>query len=97
MKVSFNPFARQEFAEAAGWYADEAGPLRANDFRNEIQRSLKLISEHPALGTPSAHDTRRLVVHRYPYSIVYRVELDVVRVLAIASQRRRPGFWSLRR
>ena len=97
MNIAFNPAARREFADAAGWYADEAGQLRAIDFRNEVQRSLKLLSEHPAVGTPSANDTRSLVVHRYPYSIVYRAEAGLVRVLAIASHSRRPGYWAGRR
>lgn len=51
MQISLNPLARVELIEAAYWYANEAGALRASDFRNEIQRSLKLAMEHPALAT----------------------------------------------
>jgi plasmid stabilization system protein ParE len=68
MNVSFNPVAKQEFAEAAGWYAEKAGERRATDFRNEVMHSLKLIAEHPNLGSPAAWKTRSLVVHRYPYT-----------------------------
>ena len=60
MNVSFNPAAKQEFAEAAGWYAEQAGERRATDFRNEVMHSLKLIAEHPNLGSPTAWKTRSL-------------------------------------
>ena len=97
MNVSFNPAAKQEFAETAGWYAEKAGERRATDFRNEIMRSLKLIAEHPNLGSPAAWKTRSLVVHRYPYSVIYRIEKNSLRVLAIANQSRRPEYWARRR
>ncbi len=97
MKIDFNPAAEIEFAEAVAWYADEAGPGQANDFRNEIHRSLQLLSDHPAMGAPRVGKTRSLVVQRYPYSIVYRVQVDTLRIIAIANQSRRPGYWAGRR
>lgn len=97
MRVSFNPLARVELVEAARWYANEAGELRASDFMNEIQRSLKLAIEHPALATPAVENTRRLQVHRYPYVLIYRVQADALRVLAVVHHSRRPGFWTGRR
>jgi hypothetical protein len=36
-------------------------------------------------------------VHHFPVSVVYRVEGDDLRILAIAAQRRKPGFWQGRR
>lgn len=97
MKATFNPAARQDLVEAARWYADEAGALRADDFKREAQRSLKLIVEHPALGSPAASGTRGLPIHRYPYSVIYRIEGDSLRVLAVAHHSRRPGYWAGRR
>lgn len=97
MRVSFNPEAEQEFSEAAKWYLDEAGSKQARDFRNEIHRTLQLLSEHPAIGTPGRNKARSLVVHRYPYSVVYRMLEDILRVIAIARHSRRPGYWAGRR
>lgn len=97
MNITFNPVARQELVETARWYANEGGALRAGDFKKEVQRSLKLIVEHPALGAHAASHTRSLLVHRYPYSVIYRIEGDILRVLAIAHHGRRPGYWAGRR
>lgn len=97
MKPVFEPAARKEFAEAARWYAAEAGPLHATDFRNEVHRTLSLLSDHPAMGTPAGSNTRRMAIHRYPYFIVYRVHAGRLHVLALAHHSRRPGYWAGRR
>lgn len=97
MKSIFEPAARKEFAEAARWYAVKASPLYATDFRNEVRRTVALLCDHSAMGTPAGSNTRRMVVHRYPYFIVYRVHADRLHVLALAHQSRRPGYWAGRR
>jgi hypothetical protein len=34
-----------------------------------------------------------LLVHRFPYSVVYEVIGDVVHVIAVAHSSRLPGYW----
>ena len=97
MKTVFEPAARTEFVEAVRWYAVESGQFYAKDFRNEVHRTLSLLRDHPAMGTPAESNTRRMVVHRYPFFIVYRIDSDALHVLAVAHQRRRPGYWVARR
>ncbi len=97
MKVAFNPAARQELVEAARWYANEASAVHAEDLKKEIRRSLELAITHPALGAPAINGTRSLPVHRYPYVLIYRIEADVLRVLAVFHHSRRPGYWRGRR
>ncbi len=97
MRVSFNPEAEREFCEAARWYLDEAGVNQARDFRNQVHRTLQLPREHPAVGTPGRNKTRSLLVHRYPYSVVYRIEADDLSIIAVARHSRRPGYWGGRR
>ncbi len=97
MRVTFNPAARRELVETARWYTNEAGGLCADDFKKEVQRSLKLIVEHPALGAITASHTHGLPVHRYPYSLIYRIEGGTLRVLAVVHHSRRPVYWVGRR
>lgn len=93
MKVIFEPLALAEFSEAARWYATEAGQVYATDFRNEVRRTLSMASDHPTMGTPANNNTRQLVVHRYPYSIVYRIVAETLHVIAVAHHSRRPAYW----
>jgi plasmid stabilization system protein ParE len=62
----------------------------------ELARSLDLVTSQPRAWAPTGPrraDLRRRVLARFPYSIVYRVEGDLVRVLAVMHQRQRPGYW----
>ncbi|WP_437650338.1 hypothetical protein [Sorangium sp. So ce362] len=36
---------------------------------------------------------RRLLLQRFPYGVLYAVELKRVFVLAVTHRRRRPGYW----
>jgi hypothetical protein len=39
------------------------------------------------------HGTRRYVLHRFPYTIVYRTENGWVELVAVAHQRLDPASW----
>jgi hypothetical protein len=48
------------------------------------------------LGKARAKEAKRLVLSRFPYSIVVRQFPDEIVVVAIAHQSRRPGYWRSR-
>ena len=96
MKAEFEPPARQELIESVNRYLAEAGSLRAAAFESEVTRTIELLFRLPRLGSPGAQDTRWIPLRRYPYSIHYRVEPDLIRVMAVAHQRRLPGYWAKR-
>ena len=93
MKISLNAQAELELVEGAAYYAREANAKIANAFISEFNRSAKLLGEFPKLGSTWRGRIRRLPLRRFPYSIVYYLRDSEVRILAIAHQRRRPGFW----
>jgi plasmid stabilization system protein ParE len=97
MRITFAQEARTEFAAAIRWYAKEAGPDQAKDFRAEVHQMLTLISEHPAIGAPTICGARHRVLRRFPFSIVYHSAADSLTILAIANHSRRPGYWLGRR
>jgi toxin ParE1/3/4 len=41
--------------------------------------------------------TRKLPLGRFPYTLVYRIDGDTVRVLAFMHQSRKPEYWLRRR
>lgn len=79
------------------WYIGEGAFIAADDFADEIDQALGLLSQFPELGKPSVHRTRTLALHSFPYSSIYRLQVDVVRVIALANHSRRPGFGPGRR
>jgi toxin ParE1/3/4 len=62
-------------------------------FASEVERTVSMIREHPDAGSPAGLPHRRMLVRRFPYWIVYRADQDSVLVLAVAHQRRHPGYW----
>lgn len=44
-------------------------------------------------GVMAAVPARRAPVPRFPYTVVYLVVGDAICVVAIAHERRRPGYW----
>ena len=93
MKISLSPEAEQELVEGALYYAREANAELGHAFVTEFARSATLLQEQPRLGAPWRGQIRRLPLRRFPYSIVYHLSGSEVRVLAVAHQRRKPGFW----
>lgn len=96
MNAEFDPAAEQEFIESTRRYLAEAGPLQADKFDNEVKRAVGLLLTLPKLGTPGAQGTRSIPLRRYPYSLHYRLEPDLIRILAVAHHSRRPGYWAKR-
>jgi plasmid stabilization system protein ParE len=97
MNVALSADALADVEQAADWYIDHDAWPAARDFHGELTRALARLTVEPGLGTPGPEGVRILPIHRFPYSLVYRYEGEEVRVLAVAAQRRRPGFWSGRR
>lgn len=96
-RVRTEPEASAELEDAAIWYNAHRAGLGV-EFVLAVDEALTLLDQWPELGQPVAALTndiaaRRIPVQRFPYDIVYMEWDDVIRVLAIAHHRRRPGYW----
>lgn len=96
MKAEFEPAAREELVESVSWYLREAGAVHATALEIEVRRVVGLLLRLPKLGALGVRDTRSVPLRRYPYSIHYRLEPGVIRIIAIAHHHRRPGYWRTR-
>lgn len=95
--VSVSDEAWDDARAAADWYIDQDAWPAALALYEEIEGALGRLRRSPGLGTPSRKSTRTLPIHRFHISLVYRWQGRAVHVIAIAPQRRRPGFWAGRR
>jgi plasmid stabilization system protein ParE len=92
MRIEFHPAALQELIDSARYYEAHL-PGLGTDFKSEVGRTLDLLSENPDIGVVIEAPYRRLPLHRFPFSIIYRIRESTLRILAVAHQRRRPGYW----
>lgn len=93
MIVRYEPAAREEVFEAVRWYADVAGVFIADAFERELDAAVRLLMRFPQLGAPGPRDSRSLRLDGFPYTLHYRFDGESIRILAVANQRRRPGYW----
>ena len=74
MRISFNPEATAEAEAATLWYKAEGGSKASQRFAAEVRRAVELAAIQPNVGAPGKRGTRILPVHKFPYSIVYRIQ-----------------------
>lgn len=85
--------AEEELAQAVAFYNSRASTAVAHAFLVEFTRAARLVAANPGLGTPTTRERRLFPLHRFPYSLVYRVDDEGVRIGAVAHHSRRPGYW----
>ena len=97
----FEDEAGQELEDAVLWYEDQKADLGLR-FLEAVERTLDRIGQFPAAGAPVPRlpaeiPARRAPVAGFPYHVVYLELPGSIRVLAVAHDSRRPGYWHSRR
>ena len=95
--VRFEAEADAEYRAAGRWYEKRRLGLGL-EFFDAVDAALTQIVRLPKAGAPvkqlpSDLPVRRAPVKRFPYHVIY-LELNAeIRVLAVAHDRRKPGYW----
>jgi toxin ParE1/3/4 len=92
MKVTLHPAAEQDIYDAAAFYEREGSPIVAARFVAEFRRLVALLLEHPEIGSPRSSSRRGFSMRVFPYTIVYRVIADDIKILVVKHDSKRPGF-----
>jgi len=93
MTYHLHPDADMDLREAAEFYRKRAGNELALTFIGEFESSVGLLLAHPTLGPVWRDGRRRLVMKRFPYSLIYTAVDQQITILAVAHQSRLPGYW----
>ncbi len=97
MQITLSNEARADGRAAVEWYINEGALPSADEFADKLEHTLHLLSRFPKMGAPSPYDTRTLPLHTFPFSLIYRVQSESIRIIAIAHHSRRPEYWAARR
>jgi plasmid stabilization system protein ParE len=94
-RLRFHPAAVDEAEAARDWYAarDLAAAVA---FLVELETAFSAIVEHPTRWPAYMGGTRRYLLRRFPFSVVYRELNGSVEIIAIAHAGREPGYWRSR-
>ena len=95
--LRIHSLASRELAEVVRWYESKRAGL-GGELVDEFSESIARLTRNPEPGNPMSADqqTRRLLMTRFPYQVVYRVRPSEIVVVALAHLKRRPGYWKHR-
>jgi plasmid stabilization system protein ParE len=94
--VEFHDDASAEYDTAFDWYL-ERSPDAAVDFDKEVSRALADIASAPRRWAIGAFSTRRYLLRRFPYLLIYRERgSGGIQIVALAHTSRKPGYWKKR-
>jgi plasmid stabilization system protein ParE len=96
-RVRFDDEADAEYRFAGRWYEARREHLGI-EFFDAVDATIDQIVATPHVGArvrrlPSDLTVRRRAVTRFPYHVVYLEMATHIRILAIAHDRRKPGYW----
>jgi plasmid stabilization system protein ParE len=95
LPVYFHPAAADEAEAALTWYA-ERSPRAAGRFVVSLSETIEGISNSPQRFPPFHSGTKRALVRRFPFLVIFRERSGQIEVIAVAHGKRRPGYWRKR-
>jgi toxin ParE1/3/4 len=79
----FHPEAREEFRDAMRWYRARS-IIASAEFRIAVSGAIRSVAQSPKPWPKYLQGTRQFVLHRFPFSIVYLDDPDLVTIVAVA-------------
>src|SRR6266487_776343 len=92
IELHFFEEASDEAEEARRWYRERSEPAESA-FLNELDHAIAVVVDAPSRWPEHIGGTRRYVFPTFPYSLVYFLENQAIHVVAVAHEKRRPGYW----
>ena len=96
MKYRFHPEAETELNEAVDYY-DACQEGLGLEFAREIHATIDSICQFPLAWTPLSQNTRRCLLRRFPYGVVYQSKGREIIIMAIMQLNRKPDYWRKRK
>src|SRR5262249_18875512 len=88
----FHPAAWSDLETADDWYHAHSTDASLR-FLSAVYDGLEKIARWPQRWPKHVLGTQRFILHRFPFSIIYREELLTTSIVAIVHHKRQPGYW----
>ena len=95
MKYEFHPEALFEFEAAADFYAERQKGLQIR-FIDAVHSAIHRACESPERWRLFDGDIRRVLVHVFPYAVLYAIEDKFLYIITVMHCSREPGYWKYR-
>jgi plasmid stabilization system protein ParE len=92
MSVRFLAPAEEEMLEAAFYYEMQVEKLGTN-FLDIVEAAAAEIAGNPDVWPEIEKGIRRILIRRFPYSILYAFDKNEVIIVAVMHQKQKPRYW----
>jgi toxin ParE1/3/4 len=93
--LGIHPAAEAEIWAELEYYDGKRFGL-GRELRFEIRAAFAYIQRNPQGFAADRNKVRRCLLKRFPFSVVFVDETDLIWVLALAHHKRRPNYWKKR-
>ena len=94
-RVEYHQGAIADIKNVVAWYHTRSRKA-ALDFIEELNRATETIREAPNRWPRGKNNTRRFLLWRFPFAIIYSEEESTITIWAVAHGSRRPEYWTHR-
>ena len=91
----YHPKARDEFLESVEYYDTESSGLGI-EFYLAVEKLIEFLLEFPEAGHQEETGEFSFVMKRFPFTVSYLLEDDLLFIVAIAHHSRNQGYWKKR-
>lgn len=98
MIYTFLPEAKQELYQQAYYYHQQE-PRLGEEFLSEVEVAINRILTNPYTWEEIEDGVRRILTHRFPFSVLYHFyeNRSEILIIAIMHTHRKPTYWQSRR
>jgi toxin ParE1/3/4 len=95
LRVELRPEAVADLGEAYEWYEQQQRGL-GDEFRTVVFEHLARLVTNPEIGPVVDGDAGRLLLHKFPYSLIYLTDQTGLLLIACFHASRDPAGWRAR-
>ena len=93
MTFRFLAPAQEALLEAVIYYARINAEL-CQRFEQSVAKAVRAAADHLERGAPRSENARRWLVQGFPFGVMYREGAGKILRVAVAHQRKQPGYWA---
>ena len=94
-RVEFHDEADHELKAASRYYENRVEGL-GERFLDDIEEAIAKIKIFPMAWPVYEEEYRRYLLNHFPYGLIYRIDSELIFIIAVTHLQRKPGYWKTR-
>lgn len=89
--MTVTPEAEEDLLQAFLWYEDQRKGL-GHHFMLQVAAGMDLVKRNPDIHPEEYKGTRKHLIRRFPYKIIYVIEPERITIIAVLHSKRNPAL-----